>query len=152
MWTRPIKEKKKETLLPELKKLFSPLETFDNIQTDGELWWTKNFFASIKTHLVTTMLVNVNFRLILTIKNFQIWKRRGAHANLVENAIRNVKRKLYFFMRSQKSSDWTKYLKSKQSNIHIYSQVNMYKLQLYLVSGTFICARETPCDFLYCVQ
>ena len=51
-WARPIKGKNKEELLNQLKKMFKSIKTFDTIQTDGELWWTKDFFASKNTHLV----------------------------------------------------------------------------------------------------
>ena len=43
-------------------------------------------------------------------------KVKGHHANLVENAIRNIKRRLYLIMRTSKSKNWDKDLKGNITN------------------------------------
>ena len=37
-------------------------------------------------------------------------KTKGRHSHLVENAIRSIKRALYFILRRKKSTNWAEYL------------------------------------------
>ena len=45
-------------------------------------------------------------------------KRKGRHSNLVENAIRSIKRTLYLILRRKKSQNWAKYLSQAVNTVN----------------------------------
>ena len=90
-WTMPIKNKTKPELTRQLTKLFKKSNThMDVISSDGEFEYMRDFFTKNGMHLKT--------------------KVKGQHAMLVENAIRNIKRRLALMMRTAKSSNWKQYI------------------------------------------
>ena len=92
-WTESIKTKKKGDVINALKKILKRSGQFDKLQCDGELLFTENVLKERNIYLIT--------------------KRKSSHAWMVEGAIRNIKRKLFYIMRQKKSENWPEFLQCK---------------------------------------
>lgn len=66
--------------------------TFPNIQSDGELEFLRDYFAGKQMYLTV--------------------KATGHHSNLIENYIRQVKRKIFLLANVGKRKNWSSYLNS----------------------------------------
>ena len=83
----------------------------------------RNFFEKRKMHLST--------------------KTRGRHPWLIENSIRNVKRKMFLMMRTKKTNDWKMFLKGRFfCSIESFAYWSQNIFQLPQTQWTIISTRQ----------
>ena len=90
IFVEKIKSKLNSELKKKYKSLFKQSGPFNTVSGDGEIENMKKWFKEKNMYLHI--------------------KPKGRHANLVENAIRNIKRTLHYILRNKKNKDWAKYL------------------------------------------
>lgn len=83
----PIKTKSRKELIPNITKLLKVTGKFVTLASDGEAEYLRPYFNEMNISLRTAP--------------------RGKHMNLIENSIRVVKRKIFFYLRSVKTTKWT---------------------------------------------
>ena len=97
--TQAIKSKKKDVLEEGYDKIFKRIGTgYTIVQSDGELSFLNKYFEQK--------------RIILKVKPV------GQHAALSENYIRQVKRKIYAYINSNKKSNWSKILQKVTKTVN----------------------------------